>query len=307
MSIPKASAAHASVVVIKVRDFARKPVAEQAALKAKLDEAIAAGVAGLREDERIVLDTPSGAAIVVLGNPGAALDVAMRAADAANDPHIAAGINHGPVRVVEAASGPVIVGDGIAAADAIADLAPAGRLAAAREFRDALSHAAPGRARHLARAGTHTDAHDRAHDLFFADRAAFASRRWRIAGVSVLLFVAIVGAAAIARAVLARIAAAAPATLVFEVRPPGEISIDGVPRGKSPPLQQLQLPPGVHTIVIERALSKTVTQEVKLAPGEILVVRHVVAATPPKAPAKAREREREPQKPFWRRFMDQFK
>src|SRR5438067_5304527 len=136
MAAPKSSAAHAAVIVLKLREFTRKSVAEQAALKARLDAALAAALPALRDDERIVLETPAGAAVVVLGNPGAALDFAARAAASADGAELAAGINHGPVRVVNADADPIVVGDGIAAADAIAELAPPGRLVAAREFRD---------------------------------------------------------------------------------------------------------------------------------------------------------------------------
>src|SRR2546423_4071311 len=105
----------------------------------------------MRDDERMFLDPPGGAAIVGPANPRGALDFATRAADAVDGAAIAAGINHGPVRVVQTEPDTVVVGDGIAAADAIVDLAPGGRLIAAREFRDALAHAAPDRARQLAR------------------------------------------------------------------------------------------------------------------------------------------------------------
>src|SRR5438552_6538030 len=97
MAAPRSSAAHASVVVLKLRDFARKAVAEQAALKAKLEAAIAGALGPLAEDERIVLETGSGAAVVVLGNPRGALDFAARAAGAGGGADIAAGIHHGPV------------------------------------------------------------------------------------------------------------------------------------------------------------------------------------------------------------------
>jgi hypothetical protein len=298
MAAQKSSAAHAAVVVLKLRGFARKSVAEQAALKAKLDGAVGASLGALREDERIVLDTPGGAAVVVLANPGAALDFATNAARSADGADLAAGINHGPVRVVGAEPDPVIVGDGIAAADAIAELAPTGRLVAAREFRDALAHAAPERARHLARAGKLTDAHDRSHELFFADRDAFAARRRAFVVSSVLLVAAILGLALATRIAIGRFAPT-HATLVFEVRPQGDVYVDGALKGKSPPLTQIQLAAGRHTILIRRPLLKPLVQEVELEPGETLVIRHVFTQPPAAKP-------QQPQKPAWRRFLDRF-
>src|SRR5947209_6946935 len=135
MAAPRPSAAHVSVVVLKMRDFEHKSVAEQALLRPKLERALGAALAALAPEERIVLDAAGGAAVVVLGNPRGALEFAQRVA---GTPGVAAGVHHGPVRVVAAESERVLVGAGIAAAEAIAALAPHGRLVAAREFRDAL-------------------------------------------------------------------------------------------------------------------------------------------------------------------------
>ena len=305
MAAPRSSAAHASVVVLKLRDFARKAVAEQAALKAKLEAAIAGALGPLAEDERIVLETGSGAAVVVLGNPRGALDFAARAAGAGGGADIAAGIHHGPVRVVNAERDPVLVGDGITAADAIAELAPPGRLVAAREFRDALAQEAPDRARHLARAGRLTDAQDRSHELYFADDRAFAARRRGLLVSGTLVFLAIVGAGGALRFARERLrtVVAAPATLEFEVRPPADVFIDGAPKGKSPPLTRVQLAAGLHTIEIRQARFKPFRQEVVVEPGETLVIKHAFASPPP---ARPQPKKSEP-KPAWRRFFDQFK
>ena len=294
----KASAAHASVVVLKLRDFARKSVAEQAALTAKLDEALGAGLGVLAADERIVVDMPGGNAVVVLGNPAAALDFARRASAHASGA-VAAALNHGPVRVLQGADA-VVVGDGVSAADAIAGLAPSGRLVAAREFRDALSQRAPALSRHLARAGRFTDANDRSHDLFFADEAAGASRRRRFLTGTVLAVAAILVAGAIARGAIHRFAPA-HAMLVFDVKPQGEVYVDGALKGKSPPLTQMQLAAGRHTIEVRRPLFKAFVQEIDVAPGDTLTIRHVFASPP------ATTRQREQQKSFWRRFLDKFR
>ena len=296
----KTSAAHAAVVVLKLRDFARKSVAEQAALKGALDRALGASLDAFALDERVVLDVPGGSAVVVLGNPPAALDFARRAAASAKASEVATAINHGPVRVVQSGGDAVVVGDGVSAADAIAGLAPAGRLVAAREFRDALAHAAPSLARQLARAGRFTDANDRSHDLFFADEAAAVSRRRRFLAGTVLAVAAIVVAAAAARFAIHRVAPA-HATVVFEVRPQGDVYVDGALKGKSPPLTQMQLAAGHHTIEVQRPLFKPFVQEFDVAAGDTLVIRHVFASPP------AATRTRAPQKSFWRRFLDRFK
>ena len=43
-----------------------------------------------------------------------------------------------------------------------------------------------------------------------------------------------------------------PATLAFEIYPDGDIFVDGVARGKSPPLATLRLEPGPHTIELRK-------------------------------------------------------
>ena len=65
----RASAAHASVVFLKITGFAQEPVGEQALLKERLEGAVAAGLDGIDEAARIVLEAPDGAVVVVLGDP----------------------------------------------------------------------------------------------------------------------------------------------------------------------------------------------------------------------------------------------
>ena len=73
--------AEASVVYFNIHAFASFAVAEQAELRGQLDAAVAAAVAEIDEEARIVLEAADGAAIIVLGAPLAALQAA-RARDA---------------------------------------------------------------------------------------------------------------------------------------------------------------------------------------------------------------------------------
>ena len=43
-----------------------------------------------------------------------------------------------------------------------------------------------------------------------------------------------------------------PATLAFDIYPDGDIFVDGMARGKSPPLASLRVEPGLHTIELRR-------------------------------------------------------
>src|SRR3977135_2616501 len=88
----------ASVVFLKVQEFARRPVSEQARLRAQLEAVVAVTTVDIQATGTIVPDDSDGAAIVVLGDPQGALRLARRAlaAVAAGLP-LSAGLNHGAV------------------------------------------------------------------------------------------------------------------------------------------------------------------------------------------------------------------
>jgi len=135
----------ASVVFLKVQEFARRPVSEQARLRAQLEAVVAVTTVDIQAAGRIVLGASDGAAIVVLGDPQGALRLARRAlaAVAAGLP-LSAGLNHGAVQLARGRAGEGMAGDGIAVAASVAEFAAAPSLVASRAFRDALADAAPG-------------------------------------------------------------------------------------------------------------------------------------------------------------------
>lgn len=165
-----AGSVFASVVFLKVQEFARRPASEQARLRAQLEAVVAVIGAELDPASRIVLDASDGVAIVVLRDPQAALRLGERAlsASAAGLP-LSAGINHGAVQASGEKTSRGMAGDGIAVAAAAAEFASPSRLLVSRAFRDALADAAPGREAVLARAGTFSDPGLRAYELFSVD------------------------------------------------------------------------------------------------------------------------------------------
>jgi hypothetical protein len=191
----------ASVAFLKIHDFGRRPVVEQARLRAQLEAVVAVTLPALEESSRVVLDAADGIALVVLGDPRGALRIAERtlAAGAAGLP-LAIGITHGAVRQSGNGSGEGLLGDGIAVAAAIAELAGPQKLLLTREFRHALADAAPGAEAAVAAAGTHTDASLRAHELYKPDPRAARSRARRYAAASVLAVLAFLGAGVAYRA-----------------------------------------------------------------------------------------------------------
>src|SRR5919204_2560665 len=129
----------ASVVFLRIQDFARRPASEQARLRAQLEAVVAVTSAALAASSRIVLDAADGLAIVVLADPLGALRLAERAlsAVAAGLP-LSAGLNHGAVRLLGNGNGEAMVGDGIAVAASIAEFASPSELRTSRAFREAL-------------------------------------------------------------------------------------------------------------------------------------------------------------------------
>ncbi|MEP6607487.1 MAG: protein kinase [Burkholderiaceae bacterium] len=63
-------------------------------------------------------------------------------------------------------------------------------------------------------------------------------------------------------------------TVTLAVSPWGEISVDGAARGVSPPLTQLQLPPGVHTIEIRNGAAAPLVARIEVRSGETLGLQH---------------------------------
>ncbi|HEX5092251.1 MAG TPA: hypothetical protein VFV84_06125 [Burkholderiales bacterium] len=186
---------YASVAFLKIHDFARRPVIEQARVRAQLEAVVAVTLGEIADADRAVLDSADGVALVVVGDPRGALRAAARAlaAGKAGLP-LAIGITHGAVRQTGKGKNQGLMGDGIAVAAAIAEVAGAQKLLITREFRDALADARPGAEAELEAAGTHTDASLRSHELFAYNARAPMRRGRRYLAATAIAFAALVGA-----------------------------------------------------------------------------------------------------------------
>jgi class 3 adenylate cyclase len=200
MKTTSAAATLASVVFLKIQEFARRPVQEQARLRAQLEAVVAVTAAELGPASRIVLDAADGAAIVVLGDPKGALHLAGRAlaATAAGLP-LCIGVNHGAVQMASIRDDDGMIGDGIAVAASIAEFASPSRLLMTRSFRDAMADASPGLESGLFPAGVFTDAGLRTHELFSPDGRVAERRRTRFFALAVAAAIGLVGAGVAAR------------------------------------------------------------------------------------------------------------
>ncbi len=299
-----ATAAAASVLFLNVPGLAKRPAAEQARVKERLEALAERAIAPLAAPERIVADQVDGIAVAVLDSPADALQVARRARRLAarqgrESLPLRVSLNHGPLRVAPDDRGELwLLGEAIATGAAIAAAAEPGRIFASRSFRDALQPVDPDRAAHLRPAGTVTDGASRPHEVFTFEPSAVdlgatvgpGGRRRRrlfvIGGLSVAGLLAAGLAARAARRAAAR--ARRPAVVELAIAPWGAVFIDGESKGRSPPLERIEVGPGRHTIEIRHPPQPPVTVQVDLDPGEELTVRHSFATPAPK-PALARK------------------
>jgi hypothetical protein len=242
--------------------------------------------------ERIVLDTSDGLAVVVSGRPRAALALAARSQGSADIP-LCIGVSHGPVKPVsDALRGTGIVGDALASGLTLANAAAPGRFVASRSFREALKIDTPARAADLRAAGNFTDTSLRSHELFTYDRRAARTRRWRLLAFGTLAIAAILGTGFGAR--FARLAyepppppPIRPAVIELNITPRGEVFVDGVWQGTSPPLTRLEVGPGAHSIEVRNRPSPPLSLEVSLGSGEAMTITHTFTAPPPPPVAKS--------------------
>ena len=196
MNPANAAANLASVVFLKVQEFARRSAQEQARLRAQLETVVAVTTVDLAPGGWIVLDAADGVAIAVLDDPEGALRLAQRSlsAAAAGLP-LCAGLNHGAVQVTTGArGGDGMAGDGISVAASVAEFASSTRVLISRSFREALAEVQPALDAGLSPAGVFTDAGLRTHELYFPDREAAGRRRRRLTALGVLAVLLLVGA-----------------------------------------------------------------------------------------------------------------
>ena len=175
-----------SVILLRLRDYARRPVAEQARLSAQLDTVLAMLLPDIPARARIVLSGSGRAAVAVLDNAPAALAFAERALSANQiGLGLCIGIDHGPVEILNGESGDVLAGDGVATASIMAAFATEAGLLVSQNFRTALAQMSPGSEGVLVPTDNFSDAGLRTYQVFRLDRLAPRQRRRRFIVVSV--------------------------------------------------------------------------------------------------------------------------
>ena len=210
---------------------------------------------------RLVLEAPQGLVVAGQVPPSVARDAARRLAQAADLPPLRAGLHHGELRITpDRAVQARVSGEALHAAAAAAGEAGDDRIGVSAAFKSALAQQ---------RRGT---------------------RRNILAGLGVL---AVLGCGVAVRVALEQYEAARqPAAIHLDIRPWGQVYVDGEPKGRTPPLVRLWLPPGPHVIEVRNGKLKPLQMDVTLQPGEELELKHVF--TPPTPPAAPRKKKQQP-------------
>ena len=189
-----------SVVLLRLIDYAKRPVAEQARLNAQLDTMLAMLLPDMPEKTYIVLSGAGSAAVAFLNSPLTALTFAERALRANYvGLGLCIGIDHGPVEVVSSESGDMLAGDGMATASVIAAFSTAPGLLASQNFRTALAQMSPGAETILIPTANFSDAGLRTYKVFSLDPLAHSRRKRRLLILATALVVLLLASAAAIR------------------------------------------------------------------------------------------------------------
>jgi hypothetical protein len=300
----------ASVLFLRLRGWGDNLPSEQSRRRTELAATLRAALAGWREDRRVVLDAADGLAVVGEADPAIALKAARLAAQGSKDTGLGIGLHHGPVRASgESLTEVRVQGEGVETAAALAGFGAEHPLVASQAFRDALAVASPRQADSLRADGEVLDERLRAHTLFVLDPLPARRRAVRrtitgLLGLALLLTAGLAGRQARERYEEAH----RPAMLVLDIKPGGEVFVDGESRGSAPPLVRLSLPPGVHLVEVRNGKSPPLHTEVQLQPGEEMELKHVFPPPPP-PPRKAKAQPAKPPSTGEKldRFIDRYK
>ena len=283
----------ASVLSLRMRGTGGDP-GLQAGRREQLVATARKALAGWSEDRRVVLEAPDGLAFVGDVPPSVALQAASLLARDESEASIGIGLHHGSVQVVEEGGSARIRGEALDTASALAGVTATHPIVASQSFRDRVAAWAPREVEDLRPAGEMIDEQLRKHPIFVFDAGAARGRSLRRNVLATSGIVLLVGAGFAGRLARQRYEAARrPALIHLDIKPAGEIFIDGQLHGTTPPMLDLSLPPGPHSIEVRSGRFPPLRLDVQLQPGEELQLKHSFAA--PVAPQRrARPKDKEP-------------
>jgi hypothetical protein len=119
----------------------------------------------------------------------------------------------------------------------------------------------------------------RTHEVLSPDPNVPGRRRKVLAAVGTIAMVGFAAAAVVLREdIRQKIYAGHPGVLAFNIYPDGDVFVDGVSRGKSPPLAELRLDPGQHIVEVRKKGYPAYRYHVELRPGRVTNIQ--IAFTP---------------------------
>lgn len=287
----------ANVLCARLPGLAGAEPAEQARRLEQLAASLRSVLGGWAPDRRVVLDAPEGFLVAGEVDEAVALETALRLLQQAPDAGVSLGLHRGPVLATRDndAAAPHLVGDGLDTAAAIAASGAARPIATSQAFRDGLAASSPRLAAGLGAAGELVDEALRSHALYAFDPAAAGQRRLRRGLLAVGGIVIVLGAGFAGRVAREQYEAAHEAALIhLDIRPAGDVYVDGERKGSAPQLTSVSVPPGPHAIEIRNGRFKPLRMDVQLQPGEAIRVKHVFVAPPAPRPPARRQQQAEP-------------
>lgn len=163
----------ASTVFIDIVGYSRARIAQQTAMKVRLNEIVGNAIAGIPESDRIIVDTGDGMALCLLGEPEEALFIAMEINEGARRltgvarQSLRTGIHLGPIKLMRDLNGrPNVLGDGINFAQRIMSFAEEGQVLVSRAYFEVVSRLDEGNERLFTYLGVRHDKHVQEHQVY---------------------------------------------------------------------------------------------------------------------------------------------
>jgi hypothetical protein len=298
-----ANPVYANVAFLRIPQFDSRSVTEQAALKEKVEARAREAISGVARIDRVVLDTDDGIAIVLFGDPERALKVAESFCVGTAEPPLKAGLNHGPLALSSTGVDTRVFGDGLTAAAAAARFAEPRKLLVTQEFARALERRHPARAAELATAGDFTDTRVRQHSFYTPDRKRVGAYRRRMMTLAVAGVIAILATGLAARVLVKRLFPPPPAVVTLNIKPRGDVYVDGQYKGSVPPLRELEVQAGQHSIEVRNGRFTPYSVMLDLKAGERSDIAYTFIL--PRAPAKQPPQQQQ-QPGFWENLKRKF-
>ena len=296
-----ANPVYANVAFLRIPQFDARTVTEQAALKEKVEARAREAISGVARVDRVVLDADDGLAVILFGDPERALRIAESFNVGTAEPALQVGLNHGPLALSSSGADTRVFGDGLTAACAAARFASPRKLLVTQDFARALERRNPARAAELATAGDFTDTRVRQHSFYTPDAKRAGAYRRRMVAMGVAGVAVILATGFATREIVKRLFPPPPAVVLLNIKPRGEVYVDGAYRGTVPPLTNIELPAGTYAFEVRNARFAPYTVTLELKPGERTQIAHTFFRPP--AP---RPQQPQPQPGFWESLKRKF-